>query len=173
MGKGAPQHVARLPELNGGHIVLQNLHLQTLVLPAPVFMQDADCKGHDTDTMWAERTTSLNTPRKTVLMMCVNEFIHTLFLLFSRSVMSDSFETPRRVAHQAPLSNSPGKNAGVGCHALLQGIFPTQRSNLCLLLWQANSLPLTHLGGPYTHIYTNKYVCVCRYIYRAGHAGNK
>ena len=50
MGKGAPEHVARLPELNGGHIVLQNLHLQTLVLPAPVFMQDADCKGHDMDT---------------------------------------------------------------------------------------------------------------------------
>ena len=25
--------------------------------------------------------------------------------------------------------DSPGKNAGVGCHALLQGIFPTQRLN--------------------------------------------
>ena len=25
--------------------------------------------------------------------------------------------------------NSPGKNTGVGCHALLQGIFPTQGSN--------------------------------------------
>ena len=29
--------------------------------------------------------------------------------------------------------NSPGKNTGVGCHALLQGIFPTERSNPCLL----------------------------------------
>ena len=28
---------------------------------------------------------------------------------------------------------SPGKNTGVDCHALLQGIFPTQRSNLHLL----------------------------------------
>ena len=26
---------------------------------------------------------------------------------------------------------SPGKNTGVGCHALLQGIFPTQGSNPC------------------------------------------
>ena len=26
--------------------------------------------------------------------------------------------------------DSPGKNAGVGCHALLQGIFLTQRSNI-------------------------------------------
>ena len=25
----------------------------------------------------------------------------------------------------------PGKNTGVGCHALLQGIFPTQRSDHC------------------------------------------
>ena len=29
--------------------------------------------------------------------------------------------------------DSPGKNAGVGCHALLQGIFPTQGSNPHLL----------------------------------------
>ena len=27
----------------------------------------------------------------------------------------------------------PGKNIGVGCHTLLQGIFLTQRLNLCLL----------------------------------------
>ena len=37
-------------------------------------------------------------------------------------------------ACQAPLSrDSPGKNTGVGCCALLQGIFPTQGSNPCLL----------------------------------------
>ena len=29
--------------------------------------------------------------------------------------------------------DSPGKNTGVGCHALLQGIFPTQGLNLLLL----------------------------------------
>ena len=29
--------------------------------------------------------------------------------------------------------DSPGKNTRVGCHALLQGIFPTQGSNPCLL----------------------------------------
>ena len=50
------------------------------------------------------------------------------------------------VAHQAPLSwDSPGKNTGVGCHALLQGIFLTQGLNPCLLHllhWQAGSLPL-------------------------------
>ena len=42
-------------------------------------------------------------------------------------------------------------NTGKGCHFLLQGIFPTQRSNphlLHLLHWQACSLPLCHLGSP-------------------------
>ena len=40
---------------------------------------------------------------------------------------------------------SPGKNTGVGCHALLQGIFLTLGSNprlLHLLHWQLGSLPL-------------------------------
>ena len=58
--------------------------------------------------------------------------------------------------------NSPGKDTrvvchallqgtGTGCYFLLQGIFPNQGSNphlLCLLHWQADSLPLCHLGSP-------------------------
>ena len=44
--------------------------------------------------------------------------------------------------------NFPGKNTGVSCHFLLQGIFPTQGSNLCLLRWQADSLSLSHQGSP-------------------------
>ena len=44
------------------------------------------------------------------------------------------FETPWTVAHQAPLSwDSQGKNTGVGFHAFLQGIFPTQGPNPRLL----------------------------------------
>ena len=45
--------------------------------------------------------------------------------------------------------DSPGKNPGVGCHALLQGIFLIQGSNLhllCVLHWQASSLPLVLPG---------------------------
>ena len=56
------------------------------------------------------------------------------------------------VAHQAPLPmDFPGKNTGVRCYFLLQGIFLTQGSNLCLLHllhWQADCLPLSHLGSP-------------------------
>ena len=43
------------------------------------------------------------------------------------------------------------KNTGVGCHALLQGIFPTRGSNsrlLYFLHWQAAALPLVPPGKP-------------------------
>ena len=39
--------------------------------------------------------------------------------------------------------------AGVCCHFLLQEIFRTQGSNLCLLHWQADYLPPSHLGNPF------------------------
>ena len=52
----------------------------------------------------------------------------------SRSVMSDSSWLhglgPTRLLHPWDF---PGKNTGVGCHSLLQGIFLTQGSNLGLL----------------------------------------
>ena len=56
---------------------------------------------------------------------------------------------------------SPGKNTGVVCHALLQGIFPTQGSNphLLHLHWQVGSLPLAPPGKPTvlcsTHFFKN------------------
>ena len=34
--------------------------------------------------------------------------------------------------------DSPGKHTGAGCHARLQGTFPTRASNLCLLHWQVD-----------------------------------
>ena len=45
--------------------------------------------------------------------------------------------------------DSPGKNTGVGCHALLQWIFLTEGWNLHLLgllYWQVGSLPLAPTG---------------------------
>ena len=45
--------------------------------------------------------------------------------------------------------HSPGKTTGVDCHALLQGIFPTQESNLRQILYQLSyqgSSP-EHNGG--------------------------
>ena len=55
------------------------------------------------------------------------------------------FATPWTVVHQAPLSKDFwGKNTGVACHFLLQGIFPTQgmeRLSRLSPALQADSLP--------------------------------
>ena len=57
------------------------------------------------------------------------------------------FVTPWTVAHQALLfMEFSRRQYGVDCHALLQGIFPTQGSNPGLLHWQEDSLPLSHQG---------------------------
>ena len=68
---------------------------------------------------------------------------------FSRVLLS---VTPWTVACQAPLSMGfPRQKTEACCHALLQGIFPTQELNpslLCLLHWQESSLQLALPGKP-------------------------
>ena len=68
--------------------------------------------------------------------------------LFTKScptlLQSHRLQTARLFCSQ----DFPGKNTGVGCHYLLQWIFLTQGSNLCLLHWQADSLPLSLQGSP-------------------------
>ena len=68
------------------------------------------------------------------------------------SISSDSLRPRGLVARQAPCSwNFPGKNTGVGCHFLLQGISPAQGLNPFLprpLHWQAESLSSSYLGSP-------------------------
>ena len=49
----------------------------------------------------------------------------------SRSVVSDCLES-MDCSPESPRWDFLGKNTGVGCHFLLQGIFPTQGSNPCL-----------------------------------------
>ena len=76
--------------------------------------------------------------------------------------------------------NFPGKNTGIACYFLLQGIFPTQGMNLhllCLLHWQADSnywatweAPLltvfstnfNHLLSPYMP--SSYYLWTCQHI---------
>ena len=64
------------------------------------------------------------------------------------------FVTLWTVAYQAPPTRLlcpcefPGKNTGVGCPFLLQGIFPTQGSNLGLLHCKQMLYPLSHQGSP-------------------------
>ena len=76
---------------------------------------------------------------------------------FSIIVCAQSCPTVCNLVGLSPTSipcpwNSPGKNAGVGFHFLLQGIFLTQRWNphlLHLLNWQADSLPPWPWGSPF------------------------
>ena len=55
------------------------------------------------------------------------------------------------------LWDSPGKNTGVGCHSLLQGIFPTQGSNPSLLssALAGGFFTTSCLGMPYLYKVTN------------------
>ena len=65
-----------------------------------------------------------------------------------RSIMSDSLQPHGQLPARLLCSwDSPSKNTGVSCHALLQGIFPTQGSNFAFCK-EANSLTLSHQGSP-------------------------
>ena len=78
-----------------------------------------------------------------VYLLCVHLSIHPSMCLslhpslhvcrLRHSVVSNSL-LPHGLqpARLLCLRDSAGKNTGVGCHTLLQGIFPTQGSNLCL-----------------------------------------
>ena len=52
--------------------------------------------------------------------------------------------------------DSPGKNTGVGFHAILQGIFPTQESNPSLLYCRQILYHLSHQGSTSFSIATCK-----------------
>ena len=83
---------------------------------------------------WKELPLLLWGKQSVCLKLCSSGGSIVIAFVFMSSywVVSDSFATPWIVAHQAPLSMGfPSKNNGVGCHFLLQGTFPTQRSN-CL-----------------------------------------
>ena len=49
--------------------------------------------------------------------------------------------------------NPPGQNTGVGCHSLLQGIFPTQGSNPDLVHCRRILYQLSHQGNPFSRGY--------------------
>ena len=84
--------------------------------------------------------------------MVVVFFIYLFFwseeVKWSRSVVSHSL-WPHGLYRTRLLRpwDSPGKNTGVGCHCLLQGIFPTQGSNPGLLHCRQTLYPLSHQGS--------------------------
>ena len=70
-----------------------------------------------------------------------------MLLVVNCSVMADSLHplwTVKPIRLLCPWG-FPGKKTEGRHHFLLQGIFPTQGSNLHLLHWEADSLPLSQL----------------------------
>ena len=66
----------------------------------------------------------------------------TLYVLIPVWLFANTWTVPAKLLC---LWNCPGRNTGVGCHFLPQGIFPAQGWNPCLwglLHWQLDSLPL-------------------------------
>ena len=77
------------------------------------------------------------------------------------------FVTPWTVTRQASLSNSPGKNTGVGCYLLLKGIFLTQGSNSGLLhcrwiLYNLSTLP--YIMSPMYYVNYSPALCCMSWI---------
>ena len=93
------------------------------------------------EVTWRDRVGKENAPQNmtgAVNLVCMH--VH-------HSASSDSLQ-PHGLQHTRLLCpwNFPGKNAGAGCHFLLQGIFLTYGSKQRLLHWQVDSLPLCHIG---------------------------
>ena len=73
------------------------------------------------------------------------------WLVKSLSCVQLSKPMDRNMPGSSVYGGYQARNTGVDCHFLLQGIFPDQGSNLCLLHWLAGSLPLSHQGISWTN----------------------
>ena len=89
-------------------------------------------------------------------------------LVLSCSAVSDSLR-PFGLSPTSLLCpwDFPGKNTGVGCHSLLQGIFPTQGSNPGLLYCRQILYHLSHQGSPHIHLSVYNFICQL-YLNKAG-----
>ena len=91
---------------------------------------------------------------------------HGIFMLPAQSLSyARLFVATWTVACQLLLTRHyPGKNTGICCHFILQGIFSTRGSNphlLHLLHWPVHSFPLCHLRNHALCVF----VCVCVYVW--------
>ena len=80
---------------------------------------------------------------------CLSDFqIHCVLATQLCLTLCDTMDcsSPGSSVHE----DSPGKNTGVGCHALLQGIFPMQGSNPDLPHCRQILYLLSHQGSPIT-----------------------
>ena len=103
------------------------------------------------------RTPGLPAPHYLLVYLYIYIYIHKLLLYLcekvSHSVVSDSVTSGTVVLQLLCPWGFPG-NIGVGCHFLLQGIFPAQGLNPDLLHCRQILYCLSHI---YSHIYIHKW----------------
>jgi len=95
---------------------------------------------------------------------CTVKCISYLLCLATQSCLTLCASMNCSLPDSSVLGDSPGKNTGVGCHALLQGIFPTQGLNpglpncrrilyrlshqgICMHISHPSWTPLSHPSG--------------------------
>ena len=92
------------------------------------------------------------TPSFYKIIMYLLLLFSSYFAVLSHSVLPNSLGPHGLYVCSPPGSfvhgDSPGKKSGVGCHAFLQEIFPTQGLNSGLLHCKANTLPSEPSGNP-------------------------
>ena len=112
--------------------------------------QRGNSKIHTLQGVLAWEFLHLKTAQVTQMWAVHKQYVrrHCHFWLCSRKtpkiVFTNVVQTPHLLLIHGNSSKCP-----LGCHFLLQGIFPTQGSNpclLCLLQWQAGSWPLAPPG---------------------------
>ena len=82
-----------------------------------------------------------------------------LYNMLRRSVVCNSVTPWTEPARLLYPWDFPGKNTGVSCHFLLQGIFPTQGSTWVSCI-AGRFYQLSHQGRPTIHIYTYMYIYI-------------
>ena len=141
--------VKGLKEIRYGYsfLLMQKFEIQDESIQELQFLKYQPKKNFFSTTYYAIRCASLsqsfksisrvNFPRILWKILCTlrNTFffpkindVYFFVVLFSRQVMSDSFETPS--------TGFPRQEHGVACHFLLQGFVPTQGSNPNLLYYR-------------------------------------
>ena len=88
------------------------------------------------------------TPPTHTLFWCLN--VTGICIVHAKLIQS----TWNPLDHSPPGWYSPGKNTGVGCHALFQRIFPTLVSNPGLLNCKQILYHLSHQVSPHTYLNT-------------------
>ena len=117
--------------------------------------------------------TILDQKKSIVLLLSHNFFFFFFFTvckhacMFSHSVVSDSVAHGLWPSRLLCPQDFLGKNTGMGCHFLLQGLFLSQGSNLHLLHQQVDSLLLSHWGSSQLLAVARRMCCCfsCRCIF--------